>query len=455
MRVKKGEIIESTVVDFALPESQGVVKEDGLVIFVPGVLPGERCRVKLLKMKPNYALGEVVEILTPAPFRETPPCPHFLEGCGGCRLQMIAYREQVRIKERHALSTLERLSQIPLDSLEYEGFVPAERPFEYRNKMEFNFGDREGKLLLGLRPLNRYWDLVDLRVCHLIAQDLAERVLNFFREYGRNTGLPGYDPVRKEGVWRTLLVRSSRGYREVVVGLATTTPTLPEEEAMVRALRERVPEVQGVVHILNTSPASALIFEKKRVLWGRDYFLENVGGVTYKVSVESFFQVNPALCGALYARARDYAELGGQEVVLDLYSGSGGIGLFLAASARQVIGVEENPQAVDDARYNAEINGLENFACFPGRVEKLLPLLPQERVDVVVVDPPRAGLDAKVVRRIARIAPVRLVYLSCNLGTFARDVVLLRNEGYLLRKITFFDLFPQTPYFETVALFQK
>lgn len=453
--MRKDEIIEGEVVDFVLPESQGIIRKDGLVIFITGVLPGERCRIRLQKVKRNYALGELIEILESSPFRQSPRCLHFCEGCGGCRLQNIDYREQVRIKEKNALSTLEHLGRVSLDAVFYEGFFPAPNPFEYRNKMEFNFGYKDGKLLLGLRPLNRYWDLVDLKVCYLMEDGLVARALDFFRRYGRDMNLAGYDPVRKDGVLRSLLLRLSREYKEVVVGLATTSDSLPGEQEMIGALRETLPEVQGLVHITNTSPASALLFEKKRTLWGRDYFFEKVGHVTYKVSVESFFQVNSDLCPALYAKAKEYVDLSRGEVVLDLYSGSGGIGLFLADSAKQVIGVEENPRAVEDARFNAELNGIVNFVSLSGRVEKVLPLLPQQKVDVVVADPPRAGLDRKVVQKIAWISPERLLYVSCNVGTFARDTVLLSEQGYTLKKIAFLDLFPQTPYFETVALFQK
>jgi 23S rRNA (uracil1939-C5)-methyltransferase len=453
--LKRDDVIEGEVVDFALPESQGVIKKDGLVIFVPGVFPGEKCRVKLWKVKPSYALGEMVEILEPSPFRQKPRCPHFEEGCGGCRLQALHYQEQVRIKEMNALSTLERIGRISLHTVSYEGFIPAPSPFEYRNKMEFNFGEREGRLLLGLRPLKRYWDLVDLKVCHLMKSDLVAGILDFFRRYGSDAGLPGYDPVKKQGVLRSLLLRSAQGYKEVVVGLATTGDSLPEEQEMAKRLRETFSNLQGLVHITNTSLASALIFEKKRTIWGRNHLFEKVGDLTYKVSIESFFQVNPDLCEVLYSRARVYADLNRQEVVLDLYSGSGGIGLFLAPVARQVIGVEENPQAVEDAGFNAKLNEITNFTCFSGRVEKILPLLPYRKVDVVVVDPPRAGLDKKVIQKIAFIAPTRLLYVSCNLGTFARDAMLLEERGYVLKKIAFLDLFPQTPYFETVALFQK
>ena len=450
----KGQIIEGKVVDFALPEGQGVLKEGGRVVFVSGVLIDEVCRVRITKLKKNYALGEVIDILEPSPSRVEPICPHFLEGCGGCRFQFMDYEEQVKAKERNARQTLEKVGGISWEEVDYEGFIPSPSPWEYRNKMEFNFGEKEGELILGLRPRGRYWDLVDLKVCYLMKKDLTQTLLKLFRDYGRNSSLSGYDPRKKEGVLRNLLVRYSSS-QELLLGLSTVSVDLPRQEDLIEELRKNFPSLEGLVHIINNSPASALIFEDKKVLWGKDHFFERVGSVNYKVSIESFFQVNSFLSSTLYEKAAQYASLSGGETVLDLYCGSGGVGLFIADSAQQVVGVEENPQAVEDAKFNAWLNGRNNFTCIPGRVDKVLPLFSNVGVDVVIVDPPRAGLDKKVVRRVSSLSPQRLVYISCNISTFARDLLLFREQGYHLEKITFLDLFPQTPYFESVALLKK
>ena len=251
-----------------------------------------------------------------------------------------------------------------------------------------------------------------------------------------------------------MLVRYSSS-QELLLGLSTVSVDLPRQEDLIEELRKNFPSLEGLVHIINNSPASALIFEDKKVLWGKDHFFERVGSVNYKVSIESFFQVNSFLSSTLYEKAAHYASLSGGETVLDLYCGSGGVGLFIADSAQQVVGVEENPQAVEDAKFNAWLNGRNNFTCIPGRVDKVLPLFSNVGVDVVIVDPPRAGLDKKVVRRVSSLSPQRLVYISCNISTFARDLLLFREQGYHLEKITFLDLFPQTPYFESVALLKK
>lgn len=450
--VRKGDIIEGPIVDFALPECHGVLKKDGFVVFVPLVLKDEFCRVEVEKVKRSFALGKALEVLEVSPYRVTPPCPHFSEGCGGCQLQFIEYGEQVRLKREHALSILERIGKVDLGRVLFEEFTPSPQPFEYRNKMEFTFGERNGELVLGLRPANRYWDVVDLRTCLLMERELVERILSFFRDYGRRHGIPGYDPVQKTGVLRNLLVRRSGTTCDLLLGLATTTFELPEEDRLVGALRELFPELRGFVHIINDSPASALVFERKRVLWGEPYLFERVGKLLFRVSIESFFQVHSLLCGTLYEKVREYLLASGPpSTVLDLYCGGGGIGLFVADVVEKVVGVEENPQAVEDASENAKRNNCSNFTCIPARVEKLL-ASSRIHVDAVVADPPRAGLDKKVVRRVAALSPLVVVYVSCNIGTFARDVALFREEGYDLVKMALFDLFPQTPHFETVAL---
>lgn len=450
--VCKGDVIEGKVLDFALPECHGVLKKNSFVIFVPLVLKDELCRVEITKVKKSFAFGRTLEVLEESPYRVTPPCPHFHEGCGGCQLQFIAYDEQVRLKKEHALSVLERIGRIDLRGVLFEDFTPSSQPLGYRNKMEFTFGEKNGELLLGLRPANRFWDVVDLRTCLLLRQDLAEQLLSVFREYGKRYSIPGYDPVQKTGVLRNLLVRYSGTTGDLLLGLATTRFELPEKDYLVGTLRELFPELRGFIHIVNDSPANALIFEEKRVLWGEPYLFERIDNLTFRVSVESFFQVHSILCGALYRKVREYLLMSGPvSLVLDLYCGGGGIGLFVADAVEKVVGIEENPKAVEDANENARRNNCSNFTCIPGRVEKLL-ASSRFRVDAVIVDPPRAGLDKKVVQRVVALSPRTVIYVSCNIGTFARDVALFQERGYTLLRVSFFDLFPQTPHFETVAL---
>jgi 23S rRNA (uracil1939-C5)-methyltransferase len=452
----KGEIFEGKVVDFALPEGQGVLKKNGFVVFVGGVIPGDVCRVKIVKVKNNFALGELLELIEPAEGRVEPICPHFEEGCGGCSLQFLSYPQQLAFKEKSAFDALQRVGKISREEIDYEGFFPSPKVFGYRNKMEFNFGpSQEGKLALGLHPKKRYWEVLDLKVCYLMNHEKIAQLLGFFRDFAVRNQLSGYDPVKKEGFLRNLLIRRSESEAEFIVGLASREGAIPKTEELIRELKSLVPSVQGLVHIINNAPASALIFEKKQLLFGRDFFYERIGSIRYKVSIESFFQVNSPGCYLLYEKVKEYAQLDRRQKVLDLYCGSGGIGLYLADSASSVLGVEENPKAVEDAKHNAWLNGLDNFICVSGRVEKMLSGLSSQKFDCVILDPPRAGLDKKAVKKVVTLGVPLIVYVSCNIGTFARDVLFFREGGYQLKKICFIDLFPHTPHFETVALLLK
>lgn len=456
MKPLKGEIFEGEVIDFALPESQGVLKRNGFVVFVRGVIPGDLCRVRIIKVKNNFALGELLEVIEPAEGRVEPACPHFKEGCGGCSLQFVSYPQQLALKEKSAFDTLQRVGKVDREKVDYEGFFPSPKVFGYRNKMEFNFGpSREGGVVLGLHPKKRYWKVLDLKVCYLMDRENTTKLLDFFRDFAARNQLSGYDSVRKEGFLRNLLVRRSESEKEFILGLASREGEIPGVEELVRELKSLVPSVQGLVHIINNSPASALIFERKRLLFGRDFFYERIGSIRYKVSIESFFQVNSSGCYLLYEKVKEYAQLDRRKTVLDLYCGSGGIGLYLADCASSVLGVEENPRAVEDAKYNAWLNGLDNFICVAGRVEKILSGFSPRKFDCVILDPPRAGLDKKAVKKVVALGVPSIVYVSCNIGAFARDLLFFREGGYSLKKICFIDLFPYTPHFETVALLHK
>ncbi|MCD6156111.1 MAG: class I SAM-dependent RNA methyltransferase, partial [Candidatus Atribacteria bacterium] len=297
MKPLKGEIFEGKVIDFALPESQGVLKKDGFVIFVGGVIPGDLCRVQITKVKSNFALGELLEIIEPAEGRVEPVCPHFREGCGGCSLQFVSYPQQLALKEKSAFDILQRVGKVDKEKVDYEGFFPSPKVFGYRNKMEFNFApSQEGGVVLGLHPKKKYWKVLDLKTCYLMDRENTAKLLDFFRDFAARNQLSGYDSVRKEGFLRSLLVRRSESEGEFILGLASREGEIPGVEGLVRELKSLVPSVQGLVHIINNSPASALIFGGKRLLFGRDFFYERIGSMQYKVSIESFFQVNSSGC---------------------------------------------------------------------------------------------------------------------------------------------------------------
>ncbi|MGI6749439.1 MAG: 23S rRNA (uracil(1939)-C(5))-methyltransferase RlmD [Atribacter sp.] len=452
--LKKGDVIEGIVETFALPDCVGVIRHQNWVVFVPGVLPGEKCRVTIRKVKRNFLQGELEEFIEKSPARIEPICPHFKMGCGGCSLQFADYAEQVSIKEKNALNTIEKIGKVDLSSIDYEGFLPSVLSLGYRNKMEFNFGNQDGKLICGLRPKGKYWDLIDLQTCYLMNSQLVTGLLDFFRSYGNRYGLKGYDPVRKDGFLRNLLIRYNRSLDQYLIGLSTIRGELPGVGELVKDLTHYFPNVSGLVHIINNSPANALLFEEKILLYGSDYYIETIGSTQYKVSIDSFFQVNIHTGELLFPIITNYADLQPGESLFDLYSGNGSIGLYLSRQGTMITGIEENPQAVEDAQYNATLNSISSYNAICGRVEKALLDVIGNSMKKGIVDPPRAGLTPKVIKTLVAAHPEKIVYVSCNTASLARDLVVFAEDNYFLKKISWIDLFPQTPHYEAVALIE-
>ncbi|HSV31980.1 MAG TPA: 23S rRNA (uracil(1939)-C(5))-methyltransferase RlmD [Atribacteraceae bacterium] len=448
-------VLEGDVIGFVLPEAYGVIHWDSRIVFVDGVLPGETARVEVIKKKKNVFLGKVLELLRTSPHRIDPPCMHYRSGCGGCSMQEIAYSEQIRIKERYAWETMHRIGQVDWGAIAYDGFTPSPLSIEYRNKMEFSFGSSGKDLRLGLRPRGRWWEVVDLTTCLLMKPDLVGRILHVFREYGRRHSISGYDPVRKEGILRNVLVRYSAKKNAVLIGLFTTPFELPERRELVARVQSEIPEMIGLVHITSQSPADALVYDRTEVLWGEDWFTENIGHIDYRVSLANFFQVNAAANHLVYERAKSMANPTDGDWLFDLYCGGGGLGLYLADAVSRVVGVEENPNAIEDARNNALANNLANVSLITGKVEQELVDYPVKEIPIVTVDPPRCGLNRKVIRRLCRLVPEKIIYVSCNISSLARDTTLFREHGYHLRQIGFVDLFPQTVHFEAIGLFTR
>ena len=452
--LKKGDVIEGIVETFALPDCVGVIRHQNWVVFVPGVLPGEKCRVTIRKVKRNFLQGELEEFIEKSPARIEPICPHFKMGCGGCSLQFADYAEQVSIKEKNALNAIEKIGKVDLSSIDYEGFLPSVLSLGYRNKMEFNFGNQDGKLICGLRPKGKYWDLVDLETCYLMNSQAIGEFLDFFRSYGNRYRLAGYDPVRKDGFMRNLLIRYHRSLDQYLIGLSTVKGELPGTKDLIKDLIHHFPNLSGLVHIINNSPANALLFEEKNLLFGSDYYIETIGAIQYKVSIDSFFQVNIYTGELLFPIITNFTDLQPGESLLDLYSGNGSMGLYLARWGNVVTGIEENPQAIEDARDNASLNSISSYNAICGKVEKVRWDVMGKSFQKVIVDPPRAGLAPKVIQALIDIYPQKIIYVSCNTASLARDLVAFAEKNYKLKKIAWVDLFPQTPHYEAVALIE-
>jgi 23S rRNA (uracil1939-C5)-methyltransferase len=481
-RPTKADVLELDVQSLALGGS-GVARHGALVVFVPGAYPGERVRARVVKSRSAWAEAELVAVLTPSPDRVIAPCTHFGRECGGCRHQDLAYPAQLVAKTRQVKETLARVGGLP--DVPVDDCAPSPDVFRYRNKMEFAFHPGPaGEPVLGLRLRDRFDAAFDLAECW-IASELTNRIVHTTRDFARAHGWSAYDARRHMGSLRFLAVRHLPLTDESAVNLIATNPRVPGVEAWATALAGLDPRIRSIVLNVNDTRANIAVGEPggERVLHGAATIEERLLGFSFRASAASFLQTNSRQAEALYRAALDAAALTGGERVLDLYCGAGTISLALAAHAAEVVGIEEVAAAIDDARRNAETNHVANarFACGDARAvlrhwararegrtadpeearahDRKAPADPAAYApfspDVVVVDPPRAGLHPRVVDRVAELTPSRIVYVSCNPATLARDLALFMARGYATTHVRPFDMFPHTPHIESVSLLER
>jgi 23S rRNA (uracil1939-C5)-methyltransferase len=427
----------------------GVARLNGFVVFVRRGLPGDTVRARVTKVKRNHAEALAVEIVEPSPKRVDAPCAHY-PACGGCRFQDLAYEAQLEAKQAQVNDALRRIGGLADPPL--EPIVPAESVFHYRNKLEYSFTQLADGPTLGFHKAGRWDEVLEIERCWLTT-DLGNAIRNAVRAWAREEGLEGYDQATGTGYLRHLVVREGRNTGQALVQLVTAPGERFETGYLVDVLRA-FPEVRSIHWSVNDTPAEVTNLPTK-LLWGADAIEEEVCGLRFRIRPNAFFQTNTAMAARLYQLAAEMAALTGNETVYDLYCGIGTIGLVLAENALTVWGVEVSEESVACALENADLNGITNAAFFAGNVGEALEEL-RDRAgdpDVAVVDPPRAGLAGKALRRIGRLGPPRLVYVSCNPTTLAGDVKQLAADwGYRLERARPVDMFPHTPHVETVAL---
>jgi 23S rRNA (uracil1939-C5)-methyltransferase len=431
----------------------GVARLNGFVVFVRRALPGDVVRARITKVKRNHAEAVSLEVVEPGAPRVEAPCVHY-PACGGCRFQDLAYEAQLAAKERQVADALARIGG--LGELPLEPAVPAESVFHYRNKLEYSFTTLEdGTVGLGFHRAGRWDEVLDVGRCWLTTE-LGNGIREAVKAWARSEGLPAYDQEKQHGYLRHLVVREGRNTGQALAVLVTAPGDLAGADALVEALRA-FPEVRSVHWAVNDTPAEVTNLATD-LLWGEEAIEEEILGLRFRLRPNAFLQTNTAMCEVLYRLAAEYAGLTGNETVYDLYSGTGTIGLTLAREALTVWGIESSEESVACAVENAELNGLPNAAFFAGDVGADLEEL-RERAgppDVVVVDPPRAGLAGKALRRVARLEAPRLVYVSCNPTTLAGNAKeLVKDFDYRLERARPLDMFPHTPHVETVALFTR
>jgi 23S rRNA (uracil1939-C5)-methyltransferase len=449
--VQRDQELELTIDSLAYG-GNGVARLDGFVVFVRRGLPGDTVKARVTKVQRRHAEALATDVVAPGPHRVAAPCDHY-PACGGCRFQDLAYDAQVAAKEQWVADSLQRLAG--LGDFPLEEIVPAESQFHYRNKMEYSFSQLEDGPTLGFHKAGRWDEVLEVEKCWLTT-DLGNAIRNRIREWAREEKLQAYDQATQEGYLRHLVVREGRNTGQALVQLVTARGERFDRERLIEVLRE-FPEVRSIHWSVNRGVAEVTNLPTE-VLWGDEAIEEAIGGLRFRVRPNAFLQTNTAMAERLYALAREYAQLQGNETVYDLYCGIGTIGLSMAANALTVWGIEISEESVACAIENQELNAIGNTAFFAGNVGEVLRELRDRAgdADVVVVDPPRAGLAGKALKRLGEIGAPRIVYVSCNPTTLAGDVKRLRDDyGYALVRARPVDMFPHTPHVECVSLLER
>lgn len=481
-------------------EGEGVGRVEGYTLFVSGALPGEQVEVKVLKTKKQYGYAKLLNVLQASPERVTPPCDIY-EQCGGCQLQHLSYQGQLDWKRQHVIDALERIGKLSvakdldtdLDtgkgadtgftleaitsleaslgdgvSEEIKGIkvlptLGMAEPWRYRNKAQVPIGvapdrstqsshsSQENSLIGGFYAKGSH-RIIDMETC-LIQHEQNDDVIAHIKEIGRNLGIAPYNEETGQGLLRHVVVRIGRTTGEIMVVLVTNGDRIPKVEEWIQAITSQIPQVTSICQNVNTRRTNVIFGDVTRVLWGREVIYDYIGNVKFAISARSFYQVNPEQTEVLYQKTVEYAGLTGNETVIDAYCGIGTISLFLAQHAKKVYGVEIVPEAIEDARVNAELNGMSHVQFEVGASEDVIPRWKEQGVeaDVIVVDPPRKGCDAKLLETILEMKPERVVYVSCNPATLARDLRVLEDGGYKVVEAQPVDMFPHTTHVECVV----
>ena len=446
---QKNQIFDLTIDNYS-SEGDGIARLDGMAVFVKGALRGERCRVKLLKVGKTAAWGRVEQVVTPSPARIKPDCPHFPK-CGGCALRHMSYAEELEFKRQRVEDALRRIGGLDLSVDVIHG---AEAPECYRNKAQFPVSDRSGRLSIGFFRARSH-DVIDVERC-LLQRPEADAAARAVKGWMERFKVPAYDELTHKGLVRHVYVRTNRNGESLVCLICNGTK-LPHLNALIDALQEAVPSMVGLVLSINREKTNVILGKEYQTLWGQDFLYDTLCGLTFKLSVPSFFQVNPMQTEVLYRKAAEFAGLTGDETVVDLYCGTGTISLVLAGQARQVIGAEIVPSAIEDAKENAARNGLANteFICADAKEAAAELVRRGIKPNVISVDPPRKGMAEEVIGHIASMEPKKIVYVSCDPATLARDLSRFAALGYQAEKAEAVDMFPRTHHVETVVLLSK
>lgn len=436
------------ILDFGT-EGEGIAKPDGFTVFVPSAVKGDLARILIVKEKKNYGYGKLLEVIEPSPLRAEPKCEVF-QKCGGCSMQSISYEHQLEFKKNRVLEALRRIGGF--ENAKITSVTGSDPCYHYRNKAQFPVLQTEDGVKFGFYAPHSH-RVIPYEEC-AIGDERTTKIAKAVCQWATDNGITAYDEEKGTGLLRKICIRT--GKNEAVLVLVAKK-SLPCTELLIEKITTQFPFVSGIVVNINSERTNNIYGEKDKVVYGVPYIYDNIGDIKYKVHYKSFYQVNPYTTRLLYEKAVELAAPDKTKTLFDLYCGTGSISLFLAKKAKEVIGIEVIPAAVENARENAALNGIDNAFFFCGTAEDLAPKLIEEghTADVVVLDPPRKGCEETLINAIGKMHPERIVYVSCDAATMARDMKELATYGYTLTSVHVFDQFPHTSHVETVALLTR
>lgn len=461
MKLKKGELVELRVEGIAFG-GKGIAKIDGLTIFVENGIPEDHVSARIIKKKKKYLEARIESIIEPSPYRVEHKC-EYSGFCGGCKWQCLEYAKQIEYKRQHVVDSLEHIGLFR--GVRVHETIPSSKIFEYRNKMEFSCSDKRWLLpeelgqdnvevgcALGLHVSGTFYKVLDNKYC-LLQPGLGNKLLNEVQNFIKNSGIPVYGLRSHQGFWRFLMLRHSVALNQWMVNIITSSEDRAVVQPLADILIKRYPEVVAVVNNINSGKAAIAVGESEINLAGSSSITDRIGAYSFEISANSFFQTNTSGAVSIYEKVKEYAELTGREIVLDLYSGTGTIAIFLSDCAKEITGLEIVTSSIQDSKKNCIANSVSNCKFILGDIKDSLARL-VTRPDVMIIDPPRSGMHKNIVKQIIDIAPERIVYVSCNPATMARDLAMMK-DNYEIVEVQPVDMFPHTYHIESVAKIRR
>lgn len=450
MELSKNDEIELNI-DALTSEGSGVGRYNGLAVFVNDTVPGDKIIAHIIKRSKSYAVGIVAEIIEPSPSRIESDCPHSKK-CGGCSFRNMTYDEELKYKLSRVNDSLERIGHLDIKA---EEIIGADSVDNYRNKAQYPVSICDGELFAGFYAYKSH-RIIPCSDCRLQPEEF-EKGIKAFEKWVESADVTSYDEKTGRGLLRHIYFRKGFATGELMACAVINGDSIPKADLLVKLLKESLPELKSVVININKSKTNVILGKTSKAIWGSDTISDVLLGKKFVISPNSFYQVNHSQCERLYKKAREYAGLTGSEVLLDLYCGAGTIGLTMADDAKQLVGIEIVPQAVENAKINAKLNGITNAKFICADAAKGAQILRKDGIkpNVVILDPPRKGCDKALLDTVEQMLPEKIVYVSCDSATLARDLEILKNKGYIAQGVTAVDMFPRTPHVECVVLISK